>query len=240
MLLNVRKCSVIHIGYRNPHTEYKVNGEALPKCEHIRDLGITISDTLKFSEHCSRTAANARKISGLMLRAFKSRSKSVMLPIYKGLIRPLLEYATPVWNPVFKMDIAELEGVQRQFTKRIKEARGESYVQRLQRLELPTLEQRRLYFDLVECHKVLHGTDVCSCTESLCLKTTNTRGHKLALIPPIARVLVHQHSFTHRVVNVWNALPANVVSLPLHSFKKAVREHVANNHALYDARPLCN
>ena len=141
---------------------------------------------------------------------------------------------------MFKKDIAEIESVQRQLTKRIKEVRGESYTERLHRLELPSLEQRRLYFDLVECHKILHQTDVCNCASSLHLKTTNTRGHQLALIPSVARLLVRQHSFTHRVVNVWNALPAHIVSLPLHSFKKAVREHLANNHISGIALPLCN
>jgi ribonucleases P/MRP protein subunit RPP40 len=109
MPLNVRKCTAMHMGLHNPRTPYTISGEPIAQSEHVRDLGVTISDTLRFSEHCVRASANARKICGLMLRRFKSRSRSVILPIYKTLIRPLLEYATPVWNPVFKKDIAELD-----------------------------------------------------------------------------------------------------------------------------------
>ena len=205
----------------------------------MRDLGITISHALKFSEHCTRISVNARKVSGLMLRAFKSRSKNVILPIYKTLIRPLLEYATPVWSPAFKKDIAEIESVQRQFTKRIKDVRGLPYAERLYTLGLPTLEQRRLYFDIVECYKILHHIVACSCASSFHPKITNTRGHELTLIPAVARLIVRQHAFTHRVVNVWNALPAHIVSLPLSSFKKAVREHLFDNQVAC-AFPVCN
>jgi hypothetical protein len=225
--LNVRKCSVMYIGHGNLKTSYTVTGVSLPHSDHMRDLGITISSTLKFSEQSLRASAHTRKVTGMMLRAFKSRRQNVILPIYKSLIRPLLEYCTPVWNPGLKSDIAEVESVQRQITKRIVEVRGLPYAERLKVLALPTLEQRRLYFDLMECYKILHGHDVCDCVTSLQLKHTATRGHPFTLFPTAGRLLARQHAFTHRVLHAWNNLPAHIVILPtLQQFKHALRDHL--------------
>ena len=147
--------------------------------------------------------------------------------MYKSVIRPLLEYATPVWNPILKKDIAEVESVQRRITKRIREVRGMAYPDRLRLLALPTLQQRRLYFDLTECYKVLHALDLCDCIRSLHRKTTNTRGHTYQLVPPKSTLLIRRQTFTHRVVNAWNALPAEIVTLPtIASFRRALRLHL--------------
>ena len=56
-----------------------------------------------------------------------------------------------------KKDIAEVEQVQRRITKRIKSIQRMTYEEQLGLLNLPTLEKRRLYFDLLECYKIVHG-----------------------------------------------------------------------------------
>jgi ribonucleases P/MRP protein subunit RPP40 len=226
MPLNVRKCSVMYVGHDNPHAQYVICGVVLEQAEQTRDLGVTISSSIKFSEHCCSVAAKARKISGLLLRAFKSRSRNVILPLYKSVIRPLVEYASPVWNPLLRKDVAEIESVQRHITKKIKEVRGLSYEERLRALGLPTLEQRRLLFDILQCYKIVRRID--TCVGVLCLRhrPANTRGHELMLSLPMARILVCRHSFSQRVVRIWNALPEKIVLLPLAAFKRAVRQYV--------------
>ena len=55
-----------------------------------------------------------------------------------------------------KKDIAEVEQVQRRITKRIKSIQRLTYEERLRLLKLPTLEKRRIYFDLLESYKIVH------------------------------------------------------------------------------------
>ena len=64
-------------------------------------------------------------------------------------VRPLLEYASPVWSPSHIYLINEIESVQRSFTKRLPGMRALSYSDRLDRLELQTLEYRHLIADFI-------------------------------------------------------------------------------------------
>ena len=43
---------------------------------------------------------------------------------------------------------------------------------------------------------------------------TTARGHQLKLEKGRSRLDVRKHFFTQRVVNLWNALPVNLVSAP--------------------------
>ena len=54
-------------------------------------------------------------------------------------------------------DIEAIETVQRHFTKWLPGFRSLSYAERLKRLNLPSLELRRLHADLIYCYKVVFG-----------------------------------------------------------------------------------
>jgi hypothetical protein len=164
-----------------------------------------------------------------MLRTFQSRKPSVVIPIFKTVIRPIVEYATPVWSPCLAKDIAEIERIQRKITKCISGMSNLSYEERLRRLGLPTLEIRRKYFDLIECYKIVHGLVRSDCHVVVTLSDCNTRGFqtKLKCNSHTARHNVRKHFFIERVLTQWNALPSEVVmQLTLRAFKCAVRDHL--------------
>ena len=52
---------------------------------------------------------------------------------------------------------------------------------------------------------------------------TTTRGHQLKLEKGRSRLDVRKNVFTQRVVNLWNALPVNLVSAPtVNAFKNRI------------------
>ena len=103
-----------------------------------------------------------KKANGMLAfitRGVEYRSKEVLLQLYRALVRPHLEYCVQFWSPHLRKDILAMEGVQRRFTRLIPGMAGLSYVERLERLGLYTLEFRRMRGDLIETHKIIKGLD---------------------------------------------------------------------------------
>ena len=73
--------------------------------------------------------------------------------LYKSFVRPHMEFAIQVWSPYLKRDIECLERVQRRAAKLVKEFRKLSYEDRLCKLKLTSLVNRRLRGDLIETYK---------------------------------------------------------------------------------------
>ncbi len=122
MKLNHSKCKVMHIGKYNTCAEYTMIDRetsikyklAVTKSE--RDLGIKITDDLKWHTHVSTIASKANSIPGWFKSAFMCRDLRLWTRLYSTYIRPHLEFAAPVWNVYMKGDIDTLEKVQRRAT----------------------------------------------------------------------------------------------------------------------------
>ena len=70
------------------------------------------------------------------------KEKQLIVPLYKAIVRPHLEYWIQVWRPYRKKDIDKLERIQQRATKMIPELRDFSYESRLLQCGLTTLETR--------------------------------------------------------------------------------------------------
>jgi len=129
-------------------------------------------------------------------------------------IRPLLEYCSPVWAPVYVTDINLIERVQRRFTKRLSGLWDLSYFERLRMLgSIETLELRRLKADLIMIHKIVHKLISLDFDEFFNLSNVScTRGHCFKLTKPECNNNARQYSFACHCINAWNFLPLNVVS----------------------------
>ena len=93
----------------------------------------------------------------LILCCFECRDPLLLLRAFTVYVRPILEYCSPVWNPVHIGDIKRIEAVQRRFTKRLSGYRHISCDTRLRLLGAESLELRRLKLDLIMMYKILHG-----------------------------------------------------------------------------------
>ena len=80
--------------------------------DNIKNLAVTVSKDLKCNTHVSNVCTNANRTLGFLRRNLSSCPQDVKETAYKGLVRPVLEYASPVWDPHGIVVQEELEKVQ--------------------------------------------------------------------------------------------------------------------------------
>ena len=228
---NSSKCKVLHIGKKNPKYSYNIREEnTLQKLEEStceKDLGIMVDPLLHFDTHVTGIVKRARSLSGLIHKTICFKNKDIMVPIFKSIIRPTLEYGNVVWHPSNKKYIDLIEGIQKHFTRCIVGMGGLDYEERLRSLNLPSLEYRRLRGDMIEMYKIMHKLYDPKTTGSLInINNTNTRSHNFKLLKPRVNTKQFQMFFTNRVINYWNTLPKEVVNADsLNCFKNKIDDY---------------
>ena len=78
---------------------YSLEGTVLENVDNIKYLGVTISKDLKWNTHVSNVCTKANRTLGFLRRNLSSCPQDVKEMAYKGLVQPVLEYASPVWDP---------------------------------------------------------------------------------------------------------------------------------------------
>jgi Reverse transcriptase (RNA-dependent DNA polymerase) len=210
--LNLKKCSIVHFGSTNTRQPYYFELQQIETHSTERDLGVIFDEHISFQSHIDSIVNRARRLTCMMFRSFYSRSPSVIVPIYKTLIRPLLEYATAVWNPHQLKQVKQVESVQRYITKRILKYSNASYDERLRILHIPSLEARRKYFDLVEIYKVVNKLSFVDNNLSYSFVNRPSRGHVFRIRCCKYTRNVRKFALFVRAINAWNIIPSYIVN----------------------------
>nr|XP_054765151.1 uncharacterized protein LOC129271925 [Lytechinus pictus] len=217
---NSQKCKVLHIGPGNVKHSYSLGEDVLEHTAVERDLGILVDEDLKFHNHVAYVVKKANGILSCIRRSFECRDKSTIPKLYKGLVRPIIDYGNSIWYPRFKSDSKAIEKVQKRATKMIYSIRNCTYTERLKALNLPSLEYRRRRGDMIQVFKIIHGFERIPGDTFFVYATGNTRGHSLKLSKPRCLTKIRQDVFSQRIINDWNSLPEEVVTAQtVNSFK---------------------
>ena len=161
-----------------------------------KDLSIHISNNLHPRYHIQKAVNSALKRIGLIKRCFTNRGNLTLTTLYTSLIRPVIEYGSPVWAPWHKKDIQLIDKVQAKFSKLTQND-----------LNFEPLSNRRNTADLVEVYKYLHGLYKSNSENFFSLSQRPLRGHSLKLNKSYSRTDVRKYFFSNRVVDPWNRLP---------------------------------
>ena len=211
--------------------QYSVsNDTSLCPIHQLRDLGVLVSSDLSWSPHIREIADKARKKAAWVLSVFYTRSPEIMLTLYKSMVRSLLEYCSPLWNPTKISDIQELESVQKAFTARISGLKDTHYWDRLKQLSLMSLQRRRERYIIIHMWKILNGAT----SNDLNIQfVSRPRFGNLAIVPPAKKSASAAHrstydrSFTVMGPTLWNAMPyhLNIIS-DLEHFKNGLTKFI--------------
>ena len=229
---NKEKCKVLHLGKSNKKHEYFIGNEGeqikLEETDLEKDLGIHIDPNLDFKKHIKATAKKASFVYYKILKHFTYRDSNILVPLFKTLVRPILEYGNSVWSNGLKKYKDMIENVQRKFTKHIKGMRDTPYEDRLKAIKLPSLEFRQLRGDMIQVFKIANNYYDSITTKSLFnfSRDTRLRGHSLKIVKQTVNKSKYANFFTNRIVNTWNKLPNHIVNAKsINEFKNLFDEH---------------
>ena len=108
------KCNIMQLTrkqIKKINTVYSLEGRVLENVDNIKYLGVTVSKDLKWNIHVSNVCIKANRTLGFLRSNLSSCTQDVKEAAYKGLVRPVLEYASPVWDPHGIVVQEELEKV---------------------------------------------------------------------------------------------------------------------------------
>ena len=110
------KCNIMQITrkrIKKINASYNLEGTILDNVENIKYIGVTITNDLKWNTHVSNICTKANRTLGFLRRNLSACPQDVKESAYKGLVRPVLEYGSSVWDPSSIFLQEELEKVQK-------------------------------------------------------------------------------------------------------------------------------
>ena len=143
--LNPSKCQVmqIYLGKKEPPVaQFSVLDVQLQQVQSAKLLGVIFQHNLKWDMHIANTVTKAsRKL--FMLRKLKKNglTNDELVTVYKSYIRPIVEYAAPLWHSGISLTLSDqLESIQKRTSRIILGHMYHHYDQALTILE-PALHQ---------------------------------------------------------------------------------------------------
>ena len=131
----------------------------------------------------------------MIKQCFTNFTERKVTTLYQAIIRPALEYASPVWNPWYKQDIEKLEKVQRKCLKLCSTD-----------IQMESLENRRKFTDCVETYKFVHNKYKTPASVYFKKPARELRGHSQKLVKQHSRIEIRKNFFSNRVIDTWNTL----------------------------------
>ena len=178
----------------------------------LRDLGVTISSDGTYREHISKIVKKAKRLSGWIDRSFIRNDVYWRRHMIRTYILSVIDYASQVWSPVTQSELNKLEAVQRTYTFRTDGMDKLDYWQRLQVMNLQSIQRRHERYKIIYLWKIINGL-VPQCDVQW---TVNERRGTMITIPTIKSkhstmvVNMRQSSLALHGGGIYNMLPAHI------------------------------
>ncbi|GMT05511.1 hypothetical protein PENTCL1PPCAC_27685, partial [Pristionchus entomophagus] len=195
----------------SPHEVHKALRKLSPSCS----TGVQVRSDLKVSCSVKSRVQNATSKLFLLLKALPFNCQSILVRSYKAYILPLLDFASPFWNPHYLKDIELLEKVQHTFTRKVfyrcypsstYPYSLPSYQDRMNTLGLRTLTERRVIGDLCMTHMIMNGCTIIPRSSFYVYKPTRDRVSTFGINTEFTKSTARFHSFPVRTSRWYSQL----------------------------------
>lgn len=172
MHLNIDKCFVMSISRKREsiNAAYTYGNHRFARVNEQRDLGVIFDNKLNFVKHIDSMVAKASSALGFVKRfCYDIPDVHTLKSLYSALVQSILEYGSLVWLPFYNVHKNKIESSLRQFSMfALKEYPNvsnnykiSSYKVRLNKLNMQSLQRRRINASILFIFDLLHDNVHC-------------------------------------------------------------------------------
>ena len=217
------KCTTLPVTRRHAENRiapaaYQLHGHTLETVTSVKYLGVTIGHDLSWDEHIDSICSKANSALGFLRRNLRVGSAHIKETAYKTFVRPILEYASTVWDPYTLTNINKIEMVQRRAARFVlnRYHRTASVSNMLEHLGWEPLQTRRKNARLAMLFKIRNDLVQVSKSHLKAKPTRPRRGqvrqHNKQYMEDMSHVQDYRtESFFPRSVRDWNNLTQKTV-----------------------------
>ena len=119
MEFNIDKCMVLTVTLKKHpmFTEYYLHNYKLTTVSKAKYLGVILDSKLSFNNHVDATCKKANSVLSFLRRNLRHCHRRIKIDAYNSFVRPILNYAAPVWTPHTNYHINKLEAIQKRVAR---------------------------------------------------------------------------------------------------------------------------
>ena len=182
-----------------------------------KHLGVTLTSSFSFSNHVSEICDKASKRANILKFLSWRMPRNALEITYKSTIRPILEYASPIWCSLSDIDCTKLENVQLSAARACSGAmRGTSHSMILNELGWEKLSVRRdtanlaIFFKMHMSQAPVYLNNLLPTRARTNVRINLRRAiNQVNYTTPLSRNGYRYKSFLPSTVRLWNSLPLN-------------------------------
>ena len=228
---NAAKTEVLYFGNQQPPV-LNFNDTLLDVTDTHKHLGLTFSDNCKWHKHIDNIILSGSKLLGIMRKLKFTVRHKTLNQIYVSFLRPILEYASVVWDNCTFNEKDKLEKIQIEAGRIVTGlTRSTSLYNLFRELGWLTLSERRKYQNLVLAFKITHDMVPQYLSSLFPQNVGNSVSYNLrnnddfVLLP--CRTTLFENSCVPSLISLWNQLPLNLRHLPtISSFKREISNYI--------------
>ena len=188
---------VISNKHSPPLLSYHLDSSAISHHPVVRYLGVLVDSKLNWNEYCKYVSAKASRSLNFLCHHLYNSSISIKSIAYKCIVRPVLEYACPVWHLYSNTNVNLLESIQCRaacwasnsrwnplsycWSKSSDDCMQELHWPTIKQHHWPTIKQHHKYFSICHVHDSLHHRSSLPFHNHFQLPETTTRSHPLSI-----------------------------------------------------------
>ena len=214
MEFHPKKCQVLYVTNKRNiiKASCNIHGHILEETDTAKYLGVNIHHKLSWNHHIQMVTSKANSTRAFLQRNIHQCPHETKVLCYKTLLRPVIEYASIIWDPHTNANINILEMIQRRYARFVFHdyRRSSSVAALLDQLHWASLQERRAQAKVEMMFRIVNG--LVDIPTSFLTPTLMMRGHSQRNI--LFHLLELSSTSTHFSpdgIRLWNALPQQIV-----------------------------